>query len=772
MLEITLGPYHCPFRLWAPDQGRVFNGLFAYDTETTLIDDERPYLVPALVLATACDGQRGVIIPRWLVPKFIEAHAGLGLIAHNAAFDLKVTQVVVGDHLDVYARVEANQVWDTLILHRLHSLATVGHTARGESGLDDCARAYFGLELPKDVKDAEGRDVRTGFGRYLGRPLDEIPEAYLRYAACDPLATWHLFWELRRRIKEVLRDAHAVWGYVDDSWLKDVTRRFGPLTHHIQLHASILTDALCTTGIANDTSRGAEKLSRVRALMDAAKERMRQRGYLVDERGSAKAMQSIVAQLAREHPEVELPLTDSGERFSTAQEDLAQLAAEDSFFADYAEYRAAEKLVTTYLHKMGRPRLHPKFGFLLETGRTYCGGGFNLQNLPKEKDETSAARTIRGCFVPAEGMVFIDSDYSQIELVVLGYALDRQFGLGTSLRDLVNGSDVHRLIAAAVLGKSPEEVTKPERDSAKPVSFGRPGGMGAERLRRIAKASYGKELTLEEVQGRIHAYHQLCPELDAFLDDEVDTGRALAEALHLTPARFYLAIDGYFDSSDPEMHVPAGWLGGMMLKAVRDEAPVTKKGTGRPYSPDAIAFFWDEARQIPLKLKPKLRAKLESRKADRRLWEEVRNWAGRRSVFTVTGRLRARATFCSSRNCIFQGAAADGAILGLWLVWRAGHRLVDFVHDQQVEEAPADDRIPQRIAEIEELMKRGMLSVVPGMNVKVETVVTRSLNKADLDPRYAPETHPQVPSVVPDSTDPAPAGEVAGSATKVDSAAS
>ena len=209
-----------------------------------------------------------------------------------------------------------------------------------------------------------------------------------------------------------------------------------------------------------------------------------------------------------------------------------------------------------------------------------------------------------------------------------------------------------------------------------------------------------------------------------------------------------------------------------MLKAIRDEAPMTRNGTGRPYSPEEIAFFRDEARRIPLKLKPKLRAKLEGRQADRRLWEAVRNWAGRRPVFTVTGRLRARATFCSSRNCIFQGGAADGAILGMWLVWRAGHRLVDFVHDQQVVEAPADDRVQQRIAENEELMKRVMLMVMPGMNVKVETVVTRSLNKADLDPRYLPEAHPQAPPVDPDPTGRATSGEIASCAMGPDSPAS
>jgi hypothetical protein len=48
MLEITLGPYRCSFRPWTPHQGGIFDGLFAYDTETTLIDDDRPYLTPSL----------------------------------------------------------------------------------------------------------------------------------------------------------------------------------------------------------------------------------------------------------------------------------------------------------------------------------------------------------------------------------------------------------------------------------------------------------------------------------------------------------------------------------------------------------------------------------------------------------------------------------------------------------------------------------------------------------------------------------------------------
>src|SRR5262249_18628081 len=200
-------------------------------------------------------------------------------------------------------------------------------------------------------------------------------------------------------------------------------------------------------------------------------------------------------QFRRENPDVELRTTPTG-KWSTAEENLAELAAVDTFFADFTTFKTCEKLLSTYLRKMGRPRLHPRFGYLLETGRTYCGGGFNLQNLPREKDAESAAGTVRGCFVPAEGHVFIDTDYAQIELVVLGHALERQFGLRSQLARLINGGqDVHRLVAGTLLGKEPKEVSKEERNSVKAVSFGRPGGMGVGRLRRGARARYGIQPT-------------------------------------------------------------------------------------------------------------------------------------------------------------------------------------------------------------------------------------------------------------------------------------
>src|SRR6516225_5416489 len=87
MLDVTLGPHRCSFWPWKPADGRLFH-RFAFDAETTVIDDERPYLTPAYVLGAATDGQRGVFVSRETLRDFFAAHDGAGMIAHNAPFDL------------------------------------------------------------------------------------------------------------------------------------------------------------------------------------------------------------------------------------------------------------------------------------------------------------------------------------------------------------------------------------------------------------------------------------------------------------------------------------------------------------------------------------------------------------------------------------------------------------------------------------------------------------------------------------------------------------
>ena len=77
-------------------------------------------------------------------------------------------------------------------------------------------------------------------------------------------------------------------------------------------------------------------------------------------------------------------------------------------------------------------------------------------------------KQLRKVFVPDEGKIYIDADYSQIELRVLAHMSKDKHMIDA----FVNGEDIHKQAASKVLHKPIEEVTKEERSSAKAINFG------------------------------------------------------------------------------------------------------------------------------------------------------------------------------------------------------------------------------------------------------------------------------------------------------------
>ncbi len=762
---LALGPGQYPFRQWVPADGRVITGPFALDTETTLIDEKRPDRVPALVLGSAFDGRQGFFILAKDMPAFLAAHPANSLIFHNAAFDLAVLQASLGRlDLDIYARVEAGRIADTMILARLLSLGTVGHSARNQCSLDYCAHEYLSVTLPKDLQTPGGESVRLTFGRYLGKPLEAYPAQYLQYAAGDPVATWFLFQHLKTRLPDIKAIAPRAYGYAGDRWLEDQWKKHGPGTHDIQLKGSIVLDRISRTGVFIDQTRRDEKVAALEQIVAETRHTLALAGLPVEGAGKTSALQKRIQRLADEHKRAGEPLsliyTETGQ-IATDEEQLKELAGIDPVLEVLLKHRQATKLLSTYTNKMqpGK-RIHGKFQYLMNSGRTCCGGGFNLQNLPKEKppkkekpapghDDAEGAleervekkreNTIRGCFVPSPGNVFVVVDYAQIELAVLGWACKYQLGFDGSLHEIISqGHDMHRLIAAKVLGKEPADVTRDERNAAKPVSLGRPGGLGWKTIQKQAKLVYGAELTEEQVRERMQAYETLCPELTKHLSERVNSGLELARALGLTPTAYNQATGKIRFNPAPEDDLPAGWLGGMLLKVLESPAPMTggNADTGRqprPYTPAEIEFFWHAAARIPAdELDEKARDALQNRKPSKKLRDAVDRLYGREPVITATGRLRANASYAACRNGIMQGLAADGAIYALWKLSRAGYTIVNFIHDEVIIEVPEDENLSATIADIERLMIEGMQMVVPGANVRVETEVRRSFSKVDV----------------------------------------
>ena len=144
------------------------------------------------------------------------------------------------------------------------------------------------------------------------------------------------------------------------------------------------------------------------------------------------------------------------------------------------------------------------------------------------------------CFVPSEGNVFVKADYSTVELATLAQVMIGQFGQRSFMGEAINnGQDLHRLVAGYLVHKKPEEVTVDERQKAKPINFGKPGGMGHDGLKNYAKTSYGADPDRRGSRCPVGIRFVLFPEMEAFLDNGQGLGQEVAAAFGLTPQAHY-----------------------------------------------------------------------------------------------------------------------------------------------------------------------------------------------------------------------------------------
>ncbi|MBN9121887.1 MAG: hypothetical protein J0I06_22560 [Planctomycetes bacterium] len=699
--------------------------LAGFDCETTRIDDERPWLTPTFVLGAAFDGERGYFVSREHLAAFLRAHWDLPLVLHNAAFDLDVLAKQCLS-VDVYAAVEEDRIWDTFLLHKLYTLATRGDPAVGkdEATLERCAEEYLGVALPKDICDSKGREVRTSYGSWLGRAPAEIEPVYLEYLAKDVIATRQVYWKLRKLIRELLRQSQTVWGFVSPEWLAECGRKWGPLTHGIQLRAAVALRAITANGMRIDVEHRDRLIPVLEDERDRLRTRLRKQGYLAAGEGSGKSLQTVFKRLESRHPGASFPRTEGG-LYGTSAEALHDLVGIDPFVGDLLAYRAVDKLLGSFLDKLGRRTVHASFNVLARTGRTSSFGALNAQNLPKDE-------RIRACFVPSPGHKFIDADYKTIELAALAQACATQFGLDSEMARQINaGSDLHRVFAAFVTEKPESEVSDDERAKVKPINFGKPGGMGAASLRTYAKVTYEIDYSDAEVSELSERWLELFPEMRSFLSDTVNTPHRVACRLGLTPAaRAEHTDDGRMlrhPDNAGRANEPSEILGRMCLKVLSHEQPCTAQG--KAYSPADLDFFWTRVGQLADELPEKFRRAIHDRTPSVGLQRSVASLVGRAAVFTLTGRLRANATYTARHNTIFQGLTSDGAKLGLWRVWRAGYRVVNFIHDQLLVEVPDSPILAYDAERIRAEMIAGMKEVIPDVTVDVDYAATSRWRK-------------------------------------------
>ena len=209
--------------------------------------------------------------------------------------------------------------------------------------------------------------------------------------------------------------------------------------------------------------------------------------------------------------------TKSG--YSTDVEVLEKIRFEHPIVEKVLEYRTLTKLNSTYVEglipyiKPETDKIHSYFHQTITATGRISSTEPNLQNIPTRAE---LGKNIRKAFKPKEGYVYVDADYSQIELRVLAHISQDK----NMLQAFKNGEDIHKQVASKVFNVPLDKVTKEQRSSAKAVNFGIVYG--------ISDFGLANQLGVPNkiARGYIQEYLNKYSGIKHFMDDIVDSAKA------------------------------------------------------------------------------------------------------------------------------------------------------------------------------------------------------------------------------------------------------
>ena len=203
--------------------------------------------------------------------------------------------------------------------------------------------------------------------------------------------------------------------------------------------------------------------------------------------------------------------------YSTAADVLEKLAPDYPIVSKILEYRQLTKLKSTYADGLAAfigedGRIHSTFQQTITATGRLSSTDPNLQNIPIRME---LGRLIRKVFLPREGYVFLDADYSQIELRLLAH----MSGDKNLIDAYKHAEDIHAITASKVFHVPFEEVTPLQRRNAKAVNFGIVYGISSFGL------SQDLSITRKEAEQYIKSYFETYPGIKTFLDGLVEDGK-------------------------------------------------------------------------------------------------------------------------------------------------------------------------------------------------------------------------------------------------------
>ena len=331
----------------------------------------------------------------------------------NFMFDLKVAGYLLNSTTNLYS---------------IKDLTEAYLNKNFDDYIDDKKEKQEQMTLFLEIEESNGRDNKIDeisvANAYFVSKLHEVIKKEL-----ESHGMLELFFNIEMPVMEVLADMQYQGIYVE----KDELIEFG-----------------------NELKKGLEKLTK--EIYELAEETFNI--------NSTKQLGEILFE------KLKLPVvkkTKSG--YSTDVDTLEKIKTTHPIIKKILEYRQLMKLNSTYVDGMipcineKTKRIHSTFHQTVTATGRISSTDPNLQNIPTRLE---LGRLLRKVFKPAEGKIFVDADYSQIELRVLAHISEDE----NMVNAFNNGEDIHKQAASKVFGVPIDEVTKELRSRAKAVNFG------------------------------------------------------------------------------------------------------------------------------------------------------------------------------------------------------------------------------------------------------------------------------------------------------------
>ncbi len=470
----------------------------SYDSETTALEPMQAELV----------GFSFAFRPHeaWYVPIPAERSAAQAIVEEFRPFFESETIEKIGQNLKYDIVVLKNYgielrgpLWDTMLAHYLlepelrHNLNYLAETY-----LDYSPVKIEELIGPKGAHQGNMRDV----------PLEQIKE----YAAEDA--------DLALQIKDVLQPKLEAGG-------ANLLRLF----HQVECPLIQVLADLEFAGVRIDVDFLRKYSRKLAEAIEALGQKiLTETGHTFNISSPKQVGEVLFERLKIPYPGKKMK---SGQ-YSTDEDVLSSLAAEYPVCADILQYRALQKLRSTYveaLPSLVNPRtgrVHSSFNQALTATGRLSSQNPNLQNIPIR---TAEGRRVREAFIPrSKEYLILSADYSQIELRLIAHMSYEEAMIDAFRKN----QDIHQTTAARVFGVPLDQVTPEQRRAAKTVNFSIIYGAGAVNL------SNQLGIRRTEAKELIDNYFAQYPGLKRYMEDIVAFARQNGYVETLLGRRRYL----------------------------------------------------------------------------------------------------------------------------------------------------------------------------------------------------------------------------------------